>query len=80
MWDALDKNLQHAYLRSHELPVPKTSSRAKGVVWVDKDDESVTKTYTRIADAVKDSGVARETIAAACNEGTLLKDARWRWM
>lgn len=79
LWDSLDDEMKNAYLESHELPAPKISSKAKGVAQLNKDDRAVVKSYSRITDAVQDTGIARETIAAACDKGTVLRDSLWTW-
>lgn len=79
MWVDLDEELKDAFLQAHNLPAPKVSSKAKGVSQLQKEDRTVIKSYARITDAVKDTGIARETIAAACEKGTVLRDSLWKW-
>jgi hypothetical protein len=79
MWDDLDEELKDAFLQAHDLPAPKVSNKAKGVTRFNKEDRSIIKSYARITDAVKDTGIARETIASACDKGAELRDSLWTW-
>jgi hypothetical protein len=77
-WDDLDDSSKTVYLKSNNLPEAKVSSKAKGVVRMNA-DRTVIKTYARIADVVKDLGVARESAAASCDDGSMFKDSLWAW-
>jgi hypothetical protein len=77
-WDDLDDSSRSAFLKSNNLPEAKLSAKAKGVVRMNL-DRTVIKTYARITDVVKDVGVARESVAVSCDNGSVFKDSLWAW-
>lgn len=77
-WDDLDDSLKTTFLKANVLPQAKVSAKAKGVVRMDT-DRKVVMTYARICDAVSSLGVARESIATACDSGSVFKDSLWAW-